>query len=119
MLRIRHVLIGASLIGAFAFPAFAQSEGEFYNALQDNLPRTTSSQNQPAPVGGTAERVVVPSTPAVDATATYGAYNAGQDQMSGYLAAGAAVIAALIVAFALGFVLTHNHHSTETDDHVS
>ena len=119
MRRIQQILIGVVLFGMCALPVFAQSEGEFYNALQDNLPRTTSSQPQTVPQAGTSERVIVSSTPTVDATSTYGAYNAGQDQMSGYLAAGAAVVAALIIAFALGFVLTHPHHSTEADDHVS
>jgi hypothetical protein len=112
MRRIQQILIGVVLFGVCALPVFAQSEGEFYNALQDNLPRTTSSQSQPVPEPGAAERVTVSSTPSIDVTSSYQAYNAGQDQMSGYLAAGAAVLAALVVAFVLGFILTHHHPSS-------
>jgi hypothetical protein len=112
MRRIQLILIGVILFGMCALPAFAQSEGEFYNALQDHLPRATGTQDQGAPIPGSAERVNVSSTPSADVTSSYLAYDAGKDWMSGYLAAGAAVVAVLIVGFVIGFVVTHQHHSS-------
>lgn len=98
---------------AFALPVFAQSEGEFFGTLQQNLPESVNRPNVAAPQAGKAETVIVTSTAPVDASSSYGVYDAGQDRWSGYIAGAAAVFAALAVAFALGFVLTHRHNSSE------
>lgn len=103
----------AVFASVFALPVFAQVQGDFFGTLQQNLPPSTSTQGQVVPEQGTSERVIATSTPVVDVSSSYQAYDAGQDQVSGYIAGGAAVLAVLAVAFALGFVLTHHHSPSE------
>jgi hypothetical protein len=102
------------LASAFAFPVFAQNEGDFFGALQDHLPQSTSTINQVLPTPGMAETVITSSTPNVDVSSSYQAYNAGRDHVGGYIAGGAVVIAVLAIVFVLGFLLTH-HHASEQD----
>lgn len=94
-------------------PVSAQSEGEFFGTLKQNLPQSANTENTNIPQAGKADTVIATSVLPVDASSSYEVYNAGQDHLSGYIAGGAAVFAALAVAFALGFVLTHHHHSSE------
>lgn len=108
-------LIVISLVLFTGTFAQAQTRADFFDTLQDNLPKPTSTDQGPTPQSGTSETVITSTTPPINSTATYGAYNAGQDHMSGYLAGVAAVVAALAVAFALGFILTHNHNASEQD----
>jgi hypothetical protein len=101
----------AMLFVALALPAFAQSEGDFFNALQQNLPRSKDSAN--VPLSGAAETVITTSTPSADVFSSYKIYDAGRDDISGYIAGGAAIFGAFAIALALGFVLTHRHKSPE------
>lgn len=115
---LKRILVGLScsvVLMMTATSVFAQAEPDFFGALQDNLPRATSTGAGSLPPRGKAETVIVTSTPSV-ATSSYGAYDAGQDKLSGYVAGMAAAVAALVVAFALGFLLTHPH-SSSSDEH--
>lgn len=103
----------AVFASVFVLPVSTQAQQDFFGTLQQNLPPSTNTQGEITPQQGTSEKVVTTSTPIVDVSSSYQAYDAGQDQMSGYIAGGAAILAVLAVAFALGFVLTHHHSSSE------
>lgn len=103
------------LVFLVGLPAQAQNSADFFDSLQGNLSKPTSTDQGPVPQSGTSETVITTTTAPVNSTATYNAYDAGQDHMSGYLAGVAAVVAALAVAFALGFILTHHQHAPDND----
>lgn len=106
-------LIAVAFVFFGAIPCFAQSGTDFFDALQKNLPQATSTSDMAIPAQGSADTVVTTSSAPLGDVTSYGAYDAGQDQWSGYVAGFAAVVAALLVAFALGFMLTHHHPSTD------
>lgn len=105
-------LIAAVCSVAISMPCFAQSGTDFFDSLQKNLPGSTSTADRVSPQQGSSETVVTTSSE-IGSVVPYGAYDAGQDQWSGYIAGFAAVAAALVVAFALGFMLTHHHASED------
>lgn len=101
------------LLGGFAGPAFAQSEGDFFGELKQNLPDSGIESGQRIPASGEAETVITTSSLPVDVSSSYQAYDAGRDHVSGYVAGVAAVLGALVLAFVIGFVINHNHSSSE------